>query len=60
MRRLGSAAGPGRTAARRPRSRRPAVGLLERYFDAAAPNRRWVADIAYVQTFLPAGSFPLS
>ena len=25
--------------------------LLERCFDAAAPNRRWVADITYVQTF---------
>jgi putative transposase len=29
---------------------RPA-DLLERCFDAAAPNRRWVADITYVQTF---------
>jgi putative transposase len=25
--------------------------LLERRFDAAAPNRRWVADITYVRTF---------
>ena len=25
--------------------------LLERCFDAAAPNRRWVADITYVRTF---------
>jgi putative transposase len=25
--------------------------LLERCFDAAAPNRRWVAGITYVQTF---------
>ena len=25
--------------------------LLERCFDAGAPNRRWVADITYVQTF---------
>ena len=25
--------------------------LLERCFDAAAPNRRWVADITYVQAF---------
>jgi putative transposase len=25
--------------------------LLERCFDVAAPNRRWVADITYVQTF---------
>ena len=25
--------------------------LLERCFDAVAPNRRWVADITYVQTF---------
>ena len=25
--------------------------LLDRCFDAAAPNRRWVADITYVQTF---------
>jgi len=25
--------------------------LLGRCFDAAAPNRRWVADITYVQTF---------
>jgi putative transposase len=33
--------------------------LLERCFDAAAPNRRWVADITYVQTF-PAGCIPLS
>ena len=25
--------------------------LLERDFDAVAPNRRWVADITYVMTF---------
>ena len=33
--------------------------LLERCFNAAAPNRRWVADITYVMT-IRAGSTPLS
>jgi putative transposase len=40
---------------KRPRTTRPGDGrqpadLLERDFDAPAPNRRWVADITYVAT----------
>jgi putative transposase len=30
---------------------RPAPDLVERQFTAAAPNRLWVADIAYVPTW---------
>ena len=33
------------------RSGRPPSDLLQRCFDAPAPNRRWVADITYVMTF---------
>ena len=45
---------PGTEAAAGDAARRsggPAADLLERCFDAAAPNRRWVAGITYVQTF---------
>ena len=43
---------PGAEAAADDAARRSAdrpSDLLERCFDAAAPNRRWVADITYVQ-----------
>ena len=45
--------GAGRCAARRcrdPRAWRPA-DLVARDFRAPAPNRRWVADLAYVRTW---------
>lgn len=39
-----------RTTQAGPETERPS-DLLERRFDAPAPNRRWVADITYVQTY---------
>ena len=35
----------------RDRGARPAPDLVERNFDAAAPNRLWVADITYIPTW---------
>ena len=54
MRDLGISGARGRR--KRPRTTVPGdpadmpYDLLERCFDAAAPNRRWVADITYVLT----------
>src|SRR4029077_8926598 len=54
MRELGiRGASPGRKSPPAPLPGDPAdrpSDLLERCFDAAAPNRRWVADITYVMT----------
>ena len=55
MRELGI--GGARSRRKRPRTTVPGdpaaypSDLLERCFEAAAPNRRWVADITYVDTF---------
>jgi putative transposase len=55
MRELGI--GGARARRKRPRTTVPGgsagypADLLERCFDAPAPNRRWVADITYVDTF---------
>ena len=55
MKELGIAGASARR--KKPRTTVPAAGgqrpadLLERDFSAAAPNRRWVADITYVDTF---------
>ncbi len=55
MRELGI--GGARSRRKRPRTTVPGdpaarpADLLERCFDASAPNRRWVADITYVDTF---------